>query len=148
MNLRVSVVLVFILFTSCHTQRISRNAVYNDGWEMIDAAKAVVSQISIKKFKAILDEEREDVLIIDVRTVEEFNSGAVEGAVSIPRDLLEIKIGSENFWKRQNRRVPAKNERIILYCSSGNRSALAAKTLMQLGFTKVKSLDTDWEEME
>ncbi len=115
---------------------------------MIDAAKDVVSQISIEEFKAILDEEGEDVLIVDVRTAEEFNSGAVAGAVSIPRGLIELKIGSENFWQRQNRRIPAKNERIILYCSSGSRSALAAKTLMELGFTKVKSLDTDWEEME
>ena len=58
---QITVVLVFILLASCHPQRISRKAVYNDGWEMIDAAKAVVSQISIEDFKTILDEESEDV---------------------------------------------------------------------------------------
>lgn len=141
-------VLVLLLFASCHSQQISRKGVYQDGWEMIDAAKAVISQISIEEFKVIVDHERKDFLIIDVRTSEEFKSSAVAGAVSIPRGLLELKIGSENFWQRQNRHVPDKNERIILYCSSGNRSALAAKTLMELGFTDVKSLDTDWEEME
>ncbi len=69
--------------------------------------------------------------IIDVRERDEFVEGHIEGAEFIPRGLLDLKI--ENT-------IPDKDQPIVLYCAGGTRSALAAKTLSELGYNDVKSM--------
>ena len=68
-------------------------------------------------------------LLVDVRTVEEFEMGAHPDAVNIPLDDLEKNID----------KLGAKNREIILYCASGARSAYGKRILEQLGFTNVKN---------
>lgn len=67
-------------------------------------------------------------IIIDVRTVEEYNEGHISGAINIPVDTI-----SEITYD--------KNDKIIVYCASGVRSATAAKTLVDAGYTNVYNLD-------
>jgi molybdopterin/thiamine biosynthesis adenylyltransferase/rhodanese-related sulfurtransferase len=76
--------------------------------------------------------DREDVHLIDVRERDEFVDGHIEGAEFVPRGLLDMKI--EGL-------VPDKNEKVILYCAGGTRSALAADTLQDLGYDDVESMD-------
>src|SRR3954465_5699404 len=72
------------------------------------------------------------VAIIDVRERDEVEAGKLPGAVHIPRGYLEQRI--ENA-------VPDRSQRVILYCASGNRSALGAKTLVDdLGYEHVESM--------
>ena len=72
------------------------------------------------------------VAIVDVRETEEFSSGHVPGAKHVPRGYLESRIEGA---------VPDRSQRVILYCASGNRSALAAHTLEQeLGYEHVESM--------
>jgi molybdopterin/thiamine biosynthesis adenylyltransferase/rhodanese-related sulfurtransferase len=72
------------------------------------------------------------VAIIDVRETEEFASGHLPGARHVPRGYLESRIDGA---------VPDRSQRVILYCASGNRSALAAHTLEhELGFENVQSM--------
>jgi NADPH-dependent 2,4-dienoyl-CoA reductase/sulfur reductase-like enzyme/rhodanese-related sulfurtransferase len=68
-------------------------------------------------------------IIIDVRTPEEFRSGAIKGAINIPLDELQ-KRASE---------LGGKTRDITLYCASGARSAYAERGLKQLGFTNIKN---------
>ena len=69
--------------------------------------------------------------LIDVREGDEWTEGYIPGATWIPRGKLELRIEDV---------VPERDEELVLYCAGGNRSALAAKSLKDLGYTKVKSL--------
>src|SRR6478752_5077521 len=69
--------------------------------------------------------------ILDVRERDEYEQGYIPGAVHIPRGNLESRI--ENT-------VSDRNAPVILYCAAGNRSAFAAKTLHEFGYTDVVSL--------
>ena len=72
------------------------------------------------------------VAIVDVRETEEYATGHLPGAKHVPRGYLESRI--EGI-------VPDRAQRVILYCASGNRSALAARTLSQdLGYEQVESM--------
>ncbi len=70
-------------------------------------------------------------VVLDVREAAEYEQGAIPGAIHIPRGHLESQI--EN-------RVPDRQARIIVHCASGVRSAFAAKTLTELGYTDVASM--------
>jgi len=92
-------------------------------------------KISAEEAKAIIDSE--DVIILDVRTQEEYNSGHIENAVLLP--VTEIANRAEEV-------LVDKNAKILIYCRSGNRSATAAKDLIKLGYTNVYDFGgiNDW----
>ncbi len=76
---------------------------------------------------------------IDVREVDEWQEGHLPGATHVPRGYLESRIEGV---------VTDKSQPVVLYCAAGNRSAFAAKTLEELGYTDVHSLAggfTDWK---
>ncbi len=71
------------------------------------------------------------VTVIDVREADEYAQGAIACAVWIPRGLLESRI---------ERAAPDRATPLVVYCASGNRSVLAARTLQELGYSDVRSL--------
>jgi phage shock protein E len=72
-----------------------------------------------------------DVVIIDVRTETEWNSGYLESAIHIPLDTIEKNIILTE---------PDKNKEIYLYCRSGNRSGKATRILQNLGYRNVTNI--------
>ena len=76
----------------------------------------------------------------DIRdTIELQNSGTIENSFHIPRGMLEFSIHPESaFFKNENLDP---NKEIVLFCAAGGRSALAAKTLKDMGFQKVSHID-------
>ncbi|MCL2529509.1 MAG: rhodanese-like domain-containing protein [Coriobacteriia bacterium] len=70
----------------------------------------------------------DDFILLDVRSVEEFQEGHVGGALLIPVSELEVRAAEE---------LPNKDTTIFIYCRSGNRSATAAQILADMGYTKV-----------
>ena len=72
--------------------------------------------------------ENEDVIVVDVRTEEEFRQGHIEGAILIPDYDLD-KLAAE--------KLPDKEATILLYCRSGNRSKLSANLLIGMGYQNV-----------
>src|SRR6059058_191128 len=74
---------------------------------------------------------RPGTLVLDVREPDEYEQGAIPGAVHLPRGHLESKIES---------RVADRSTPIVIHCASGIRSAFAAKTLQDLGYTDVVSM--------
>ena len=67
-------------------------------------------------------------ILLDVRERDEYEQGFIPGAVHIPRGNLETRIEAN---------VPDRSTPVIIYCASGNRSAYAAKTLGELGYSDV-----------
>src|SRR5216683_186678 len=83
--------------------------------------------------------ESGEPVVVDVREQDEWDEGHIPGAVHIPRGHLESRI---------ERLAPDTGRPVIVYCSVGNRSAFAAKTLAELGYDDVVSLAggfTDWK---
>jgi len=74
---------------------------------------------------------RPGVVVLDVREPDEYEQGAVPGAVHIPRGHLESQVED---------RIPDRSAPVVVYCAGGTRSAFAAKTLGELGYTDVVSM--------
>jgi len=75
----------------------------------------------------------DNVLLFDVRTMDEFNSGHLKGSINI--DFYEEKL-FDKFFKKVNKSKP-----IYIYCRSGNRSKKSSEKLKKLGFVKIFDLE-------
>jgi molybdopterin/thiamine biosynthesis adenylyltransferase/rhodanese-related sulfurtransferase len=105
--------------------------------ELLQQVKAEISELDPSRGRELI--EAGDVLVVDVREQDEWDEGHIPGAVHIPRGNLESRI---------ERAAPDQGRPIVLYCSAGNRSAFAARTLDELGYEDVASLAggfTDWK---
>ena len=85
------------------------------------------TQISMEEAVAMMEQEK-DYIILDVRTVEEFAEKHIPDAINIPNET----IGTEEISE-----LPDKNQLILVYCRSGNRSKQAAEKLAALGYTNI-----------
>lgn len=84
-------------------------------------------QVTTEEAVNIMQTE-ENYVILDVRTAQEFASGHIPGAVLLPNEI----IGTEDIPL-----LPDKDQLILVYCRSGNRSKQAAEKLAQLGYTNI-----------
>ena len=93
-------------------------------------------KISVKEAKEIIDTEW-NIIILDVRREDEYQTGHIEDAVCIPNEVISNQAESL---------LPDKEQEILVYCRSGNRSRQAANKLLDLGFTNVKDFGgiIDW----
>lgn len=98
--------------------------------ELIKRTKAEVREISPEDAQARID-SKDQPLVLDVREADEVATGQLAGAVHIPRGFLELKI--EDLERNHDREI-------IVYCAGGVRSALAARSLGELGYGKVSSM--------
>ncbi len=134
-----------LFFTSCQTSTSSQTDLnYSSVEDLVTSAKASINEITVSDLKEMMDSEDMYVLV-DVRTANEFNSGYIPGSVNIPRGYLEFWIDKEGFWDEEGMYVPLKEDKLVLFCRSGNRSSLAAVTLEKMGFTNVLSLQGGWK---
>ena len=84
--------------------------------------------------------ENNNCNLIDIREINELdNTGRVEGASHIPRGMLEVYL-DPNSPIIQNGQVD-KNKELILFCAGGVRSALAVKSLKEMGYEKISHID-------
>lgn len=98
-------------------------------------------QISQDKAKALMDAE-EPAVILDVRTIEEFNQGHIDGALCIPVESI-----NDQGKAMIEQIIPRKDQIILVYCRSGNRSKTASQALANMGYTNVKEFGgiNDWK---
>jgi molybdopterin/thiamine biosynthesis adenylyltransferase/rhodanese-related sulfurtransferase len=96
--------------------------------DLLKSAKAAITEIDVADAAARLADET----FLDVREPDEYEQGAIPGAVHVPRGQLEFSIEG---------RLPDKDAPIVVYCAGGTRSAFAAQTLGELGYTHVVSMD-------
>jgi rhodanese-related sulfurtransferase len=98
--------------------------------DLVVAAKARIREVSPDQAETAI--ARADVLL-DVREADEFAAGHLPGALHVSRGLLEFKLGA----------TPALAERglkVVLYCKSSGRAALAAVAMQEMGYTDVVSI--------
>src|SRR5690349_6902950 len=95
--------------------------------DLLKAAKADIQEVDPATAEARLG----DATFLDVRELDEYEQGMIPGSVFIPRGHLESQ--AEN-------KLPDHDAPIIIYCAGGNRSAFAARTLQELGYTDVASM--------
>ncbi len=101
--------------------------------ELIREVKGQVREIAPDEASRRLKSSSDSAspLVIDVREKDEYTQGNVPGATWIPRGFLELKVEEA---------VPDKAREVIVYCAGGTRSALAAKSLAELGYSNVVSM--------
>jgi rhodanese-related sulfurtransferase len=101
--------------------------------EMVAAANAVVPKVTPDEVTALGD----TALVVDLRDSTEIAAtGKVRGAVNVTRGMLEFRADPESPLHMADFR---KDRPVVFYCASGNRAALAGKTLLDLGFTDVRN---------
>lgn len=101
--------------------------------DLVTAANAAVEKVSVDEAAALVG--KDDVVFVDVREPAEWQAGHVPGAVHVPRGLLEFKADPSLPAAHEKALDPAK--KLVVYCASGGRSALAAKTLKDMGYPNV-----------
>ena len=112
--------------------------------EMLEAANAAVPRIGVHEAKQLVG--KPNVVFVDLREPPEVAaSGKVAGALAIPRGLIEFRADPESPLHDA---AFDRAKTIITYCASGGRSALAGKTLKDMGYTDVRNLGgfKDWAE--
>jgi adenylyltransferase/sulfurtransferase len=106
--------------------------------QLMDEARNEIKEISVQEADELLKKNGK-YLLLDVREKDEYREGHLEGALSLPRGFLEIKIESA---------VPDKSTPILAYCAGGVRSLLAANALKEMGYQNVISMSggyTAWK---
>jgi sulfur-carrier protein adenylyltransferase/sulfurtransferase len=95
--------------------------------ELLAAAKTEITEVSARDAATELGR----AAFLDVREPDEYDQGAIRGAVHVPRGQLEFNVEG---------RLPDKSVRVVVYCAAGVRSAFAARTLQELGYRDVVSM--------
>ena len=97
--------------------------------DLLASAKAEITEVTTE---VAAQHAADGYIWLDVREPDEYAEGAIEGAIHIPRGHLEAQIEA---------RIPDKSTPVVVYCAGGVRSAFAARTLGELGYSTVESMD-------
>ncbi|WP_347250188.1 rhodanese-like domain-containing protein [Zoogloea sp.] len=98
--------------------------------DLVIAAKALIHEVSLDDAdQAIRDAD----VLLDVREADEYAAGHLPGAVHVSRGMLEFKLGGTPELSHRDLKV-------VLYCKTGGRAALAARSLQDMGYLNVQSL--------
>ena len=98
--------------------------------DLVAAAKLRVEEVSLAQAEEAI---READVLIDVREQDEFAAGHLPGAIHASRGMLEFKLSS-------NPELTSRDLKIVLYCKTSGRAALAACALHDMGYLNVKSI--------
>ena len=104
--------------------------------DFIAKAKATIKECSVRDVRDCLNS---GTLLVDIREPAEYERGHIPGAVLIPRGMLEFDL--VKLLEQSASSDAPEDSDIILYCGTGGRSALAAKSLDEMGFNNVRSMD-------
>lgn len=112
---------------------------------LIAQAKSEIDECGLSTVKDAI--QNDSHLIIDVREPEEYSLGHIGNAINVPRGVLEFRTDANYPGAIQS--LSDKTAKIVLYCRSGGRSALAAQSLSKMGYQSVVSMAGGfmaWEE--
>ncbi|MEQ9693062.1 rhodanese-like domain-containing protein [Shimia sp. SDUM112013] len=104
--------------------------------ELVAKAKEEIETLSQTEIETLLAEE--EILLVDIRDIRELKrDGRIPGAIHAPRGMLEFWIDPESPYHKP---VFATDKKIVLYCASAWRSALAVKTLKDIGVENIAEM--------
>jgi rhodanese-related sulfurtransferase len=125
----ITILLFAMLFMVCATQ--SFGGIVQTSDQLVKDAKASIKEVSIDDVKKML-ENKEKIIILDVRDKDEFETGYIPGAINLSRGMLEFKISTL---------IPDKDAAIIVYCGIDLRGPLATKTLNEFGYKNAVNIN-------
>jgi rhodanese-related sulfurtransferase len=103
---------------------------------LVDTSKAAVKKVPAEAAKTAID-SKEKAVFLDVRDPAEFSAGHFPGAINISRGTLEFNVFTA---------IPDQNTKIYVYCKTAGRSALATKTLNDLGYKNAVLVDAQYAD--
>lgn len=89
---------------------------------------------SVTELKTKIDQSSEPLILLDVRTVEEFESGHIRNSINIPHEILLSNIDLVSEYN---------DEQLVVYCRSGKRASLVIEVLKKHGFTNIVDIEGD-----
>ena len=106
--------------------------------KLVEEANEMIETLSASEVKNLA--EKKEVTLVDVRDIRElWREGTIENSIHIPRGMLEFWLDPESVYFKEGKLDL--NKEMVLFCAGGLRSALAAKTLKDMGFEKVSHID-------
>jgi rhodanese-related sulfurtransferase len=109
-------------------------------WDMVEEAKQEIENLSAQQLHDEMNSDAgADTVVVDIRDNRElYLKGKIPGALSAPRGMLEFWVDPESEYYRE---AFNPSKRYVLYCAGGGRSALAAKTMKDMGYPNVAHLE-------
>ncbi len=117
----IAIIVILVILVAIGIFLKNRNSKEDNKITVKDANIQYVSMNDIEKIM----NENENYIILDVRTIEEYNDGHIPSAICIPNETID-----ENVVNK----IPNKEQLILIYCRSGNRSKQATIKLKDLGY--------------
>ncbi len=113
--------------------------------EIVDEANKTIKVLSAEEVKSAY--EKGDITLIDVRDIRElWKDGTIEGSIHIPRGMLEFWLDPQSSYYQEKKIGEMKN--IVLFCALGFRSALATKSLKEMGFKNVANAEGGFDSLK
>ncbi len=116
-----------LIFTGCSNGKVATTETNTEPATAVISEAAIYHKLSAEEAKQKMD-SGDALIILDVRTEEEFNTGHIQGAILIPNETINTEPPAI---------LPDKNATILVYCRSGNRSKQAADKLVEMGYTQI-----------
>ena len=105
---------------------------------LVEEAQKSIETLNSSEVKKLADNN--EITLIDVRDIREiWKEGTIENSKHIPRGMLEFWLDPDSPYFKEGKLDM--NKEMVLFCAGGLRSALAAKTLKDMGFEKVSHID-------
>ena len=112
---------------------------------LVEEAKKKIKTLTSNEVKSLL--ERKEITLIDIRDIRElWKEGTIESSKHIPRGMLEFWLDPESSYYKSNKIKDVK--RMVLFCALGLRSALATKSLVEMGFQNVAHVDGGFDALK
>jgi rhodanese-related sulfurtransferase len=112
---------------------------------LVEEAKKNIETLTSKQAKSLI--EKKNITLIDVRDIRElWKEGTIENSKHIPRGMLEFWLDPESSYYKANKIKDIK--KLVLFCALGWRSALAAKSLVDMGFKNVAHVDGGFDALK
>ncbi len=113
--------------------------------KLVEEAQKKIQTLSANEVKALL--EKKEITLIDVRDIRElWKEGTIENSKHIPRGMLEFWLDPESSYYKSNKIKEIK--KMVLYCALGWRSALATKSLVEMGFNNVAHVNGGFDALK
>ena len=112
---------------------------------LVDEAQKNIETLSSNEAKSLF--EKKEITLIDVRDIRElWKEGTIENSKHIPRGMLEFWLDPESSYYKKNKIKDIK--KMVLFCALGWRSALATKSLVDMGFNNVAHVDGGFDALK
>ncbi len=112
---------------------------------LVEEAQKKIQSLSPVEVKSLI--EKKEITLIDVRDIRElWKEGTIENSKHIPRGMLEFWLDPESSYYKANKIKDMK--KMVLFCAIGLRSALATKSLIEMGFQNVAHVDGGFDALK